>query len=106
MLVVALLIAVGTLGGMMWLQQGATERAVYFLAATWAIVHADSAGLWLIPLTEPYRTSRLIGETTGPFLKVAGNRARLARVSRARRDLCPGTARLRPRAIAMGSIPT
>ena len=38
MLVVGVLIAVGALGGMFWLQQGATERAVYFLAGTWAIV--------------------------------------------------------------------
>ncbi len=71
MLVVALLIAVGTLGGMMWFQQGATERAVYFLAATWATVLL-TCGLWLIPLTEPYRTSRLIGERLAHFSRSLG----------------------------------
>jgi 4-amino-4-deoxy-L-arabinose transferase-like glycosyltransferase len=61
MLVVALVIAVGTLAGMSWFQQGATQRAVYALAATWAVVLL-ACGSWLIPLTEPYRTSRIIGE--------------------------------------------
>ena len=46
---------------MFWLQQGATERAVHLLAGTWAIILL-CCGAWLVPLTEPYRTSRMIGE--------------------------------------------
>ena len=61
MVVVSLLIAIGSLAGMYWLQQGATERAFYGLAGTWAIVML-CCGAWLIPLGEPYRTSRVIGE--------------------------------------------
>jgi 4-amino-4-deoxy-L-arabinose transferase-like glycosyltransferase len=61
MFVVGIFIAMGSLGGMVWLQQGATERALYGLAGTWAIVML-CCGAWLIPLTEPYRTSRVMGE--------------------------------------------
>ena len=66
MLTLALLIAAGTLAGMFWFQQAATERAVYSLAATWAVVLLACGG-WLIPLVEPYRTSRLIGEKLATF---------------------------------------
>jgi hypothetical protein len=61
MLVVGVLIGMGSLGGMFWLQRGATERALYCLAGTWAIVML-CCGAWLVPLAEPYRTSRVIGE--------------------------------------------
>ena len=61
LLLVAALVAAGTLISVSWFQQGATERAVYSLAATWAVVLVACCG-WLIPLTEPYRTSRIIGE--------------------------------------------
>jgi 4-amino-4-deoxy-L-arabinose transferase-like glycosyltransferase len=61
MLSLAVAIAAGTLIGTWWLQQGATERAVCALAVTWAIVLLACGG-WLIPLTEPYRTSRKVGE--------------------------------------------
>ena len=61
MLIVALVMAAGTLAGMSFFQQGATERAVYALAATWAIVMMTATG-WLIPMGEPYRTSRVLGE--------------------------------------------
>jgi len=61
MILVAVLIGVGTLAGVSLFQQGATERAAYCLAATWAVVMLVCAG-WLIPLAEPYRTSRIIGE--------------------------------------------
>ena len=53
--------AAGTLAGMSFFQQGATERAVYALAATWAVVMLTATG-WLIPMAEPYRTSRVLGE--------------------------------------------
>ncbi len=61
MILVAVLIAAGTLAGVSLLQQGATERAAYCLAGTWAVVMLVCGG-WLIPLAEPYRTSRIIGE--------------------------------------------
>jgi 4-amino-4-deoxy-L-arabinose transferase-like glycosyltransferase len=61
MLLVALLIAAGTLAGVSLFQQGATERAAYSLATTWAIVMLVCGG-WLLPVAEPYRTARVIGE--------------------------------------------
>ncbi len=61
MLVAALLMALGALGGMLWLQRGATERGMYFLAGAWAII-LFCCSAWLVPLVEPYRTSRIIGE--------------------------------------------
>ena len=61
MLVVGSLIALGALVGMLWLQRGATGRAIYFVAGAWAIILFFSS-VWLVPLMEPYRTSRLIGE--------------------------------------------
>jgi 4-amino-4-deoxy-L-arabinose transferase-like glycosyltransferase len=61
LLLIAFLIAGGTLIGTWWLQQGASERAVCGLAAAWSAVLFFCGG-WLIPLAEPYRTSRTIGE--------------------------------------------
>jgi 4-amino-4-deoxy-L-arabinose transferase-like glycosyltransferase len=61
LLFLAAVIAVGTLAGTSFFQQGATERAVYSLAATWAIATMTTSG-WLIPIGEPYRTSRVLGE--------------------------------------------
>jgi len=54
-------IAAGTLAGLSLLQRGATARAVYALAGTWALVLLALGG-WLIPLGEPYRTARVLGE--------------------------------------------
>jgi 4-amino-4-deoxy-L-arabinose transferase-like glycosyltransferase len=54
-------IAGGTLFGFERLQRGATERAIYVLASTWALVLLALGG-WVIPLGEPYRTSRVLGE--------------------------------------------
>jgi 4-amino-4-deoxy-L-arabinose transferase-like glycosyltransferase len=61
LLFLAVVIAVGTLAGTSFFQQGATERAVYSLAATWATLILVTSG-WLIPIGEPYRTSRVLGE--------------------------------------------
>ncbi len=61
MILVAVLIAAGTLAAVSLFQQAATERAAYCLATTWAVVMLVCGG-WLIPLAEPYRTSRIIGE--------------------------------------------
>ena len=58
--------AAGTLRGLSWFQQGATERAAYALAATWALVLLTFCG-WLLPRAEPYRTSRIIGEKLATF---------------------------------------
>jgi 4-amino-4-deoxy-L-arabinose transferase-like glycosyltransferase len=71
MLAIAVLIAMGSFGAMLWLQQGATERAFYGLACTWAIVLL-CCGAWLIPLTEPYRTSRIVGEKLGAHARSLG----------------------------------
>jgi 4-amino-4-deoxy-L-arabinose transferase-like glycosyltransferase len=61
MLVIAVFMAAGTLAGLSFFQQGAAERAVYSLVATWAVVMLTATG-WLIPLGEQYRTSRVLGE--------------------------------------------
>jgi hypothetical protein len=61
MILVAVLIAAGTLAAVSLFQQAATERAAYCLATTWAVVMLVCGG-WLIPLAEPFRTSRIIGE--------------------------------------------
>jgi 4-amino-4-deoxy-L-arabinose transferase-like glycosyltransferase len=71
MLVIAVLIAAGTLIGTWLLQQGATERAVRVLAVAWASVLAVCGG-WLIPLAEPYRTSRKIGERLASLSSTLG----------------------------------
>jgi 4-amino-4-deoxy-L-arabinose transferase-like glycosyltransferase len=64
MLVIAVVLAAGTLAGWSAFTRGASERAVYALAAAWAIVILASGG-WLIPLIEPYRSARVIGEKLG-----------------------------------------
>jgi 4-amino-4-deoxy-L-arabinose transferase-like glycosyltransferase len=61
MLLVAVVMAAGTLAGASAFEQAATERAVYSLAVTWAVVMIIATG-WLIPNGEPYRTSRVVGE--------------------------------------------
>jgi len=61
MVLVAIAIAAGTLLGLSWFHQGATERAIYSLATTWTLVLLVLTG-WLVPLAEPYRTSRIVGE--------------------------------------------
>jgi hypothetical protein len=61
MVLVAVAIAAGTLLGLSWFQQAATERAVYSLAATWTLILLVLTG-WVVPLAEPYRTSRVVGE--------------------------------------------
>jgi 4-amino-4-deoxy-L-arabinose transferase-like glycosyltransferase len=66
LLVLATAIAIGTLTGMTYFQQGSAERAVYALAATWAVVLL-TATAWLAPLGERYRTSRVLGEKMAAF---------------------------------------
>jgi 4-amino-4-deoxy-L-arabinose transferase-like glycosyltransferase len=57
----SVVVAAGTLIGLVRLQRGATGRAVYALSCTWALVLLAVGG-WLVPLAEPYRTSRVLGE--------------------------------------------
>jgi 4-amino-4-deoxy-L-arabinose transferase-like glycosyltransferase len=71
MLVVAVLIALGALVGMLWLQRGSTQRAMHFVAGTWAIILL-CCSVWLVPLAEPYRTSRIIGEKLATHSKALG----------------------------------
>jgi 4-amino-4-deoxy-L-arabinose transferase-like glycosyltransferase len=59
--VIASVLAGGTLLGTLRFQHGETERAVLALGATWSVVLLLFCG-WLIPQAEPYRTSRQIGE--------------------------------------------
>jgi hypothetical protein len=61
LLLVAVILAAGTLAGLSAFQRGAAERALYALAATSALVLLTFCG-WLLPQAEPYRTSRIIGE--------------------------------------------
>ncbi len=60
-LLLAVVLAAGTLIGTSSLQQGATQRAAYSLAAAWAVLLLIATA-WLIPLAEPYRCSRVVGE--------------------------------------------
>jgi 4-amino-4-deoxy-L-arabinose transferase-like glycosyltransferase len=60
-LLLALVLGVGTLLGMSSFQRGESQRAAYALAATWAVLLL-AATAWLIPLAEPYRSSRILGE--------------------------------------------
>jgi 4-amino-4-deoxy-L-arabinose transferase-like glycosyltransferase len=58
---IAALIVMGTLAGAGQLRQDASLRAVETLAMTWALVLLAFGG-WLVPLGEPYRTSRVVGQ--------------------------------------------
>jgi 4-amino-4-deoxy-L-arabinose transferase-like glycosyltransferase len=60
-MVVTVVLAIGTLAALSWFQQGATKRAAHALVLTWAVIIFVFGG-WIIPLAEPYRTSRIIGE--------------------------------------------
>ena len=57
----ALVVASGTLWGLLKFQRGATDRAVAGLAATWGAA-MFVVGAWLLPAAEPYRLSRTVGE--------------------------------------------
>jgi 4-amino-4-deoxy-L-arabinose transferase-like glycosyltransferase len=61
LLLLAVGLAAGTVLGLWGLQRGATVRAVYALAATWALVLLAMSA-WVVPLAEPYRTSRVLGQ--------------------------------------------
>jgi 4-amino-4-deoxy-L-arabinose transferase-like glycosyltransferase len=60
-LVLALVLAGGTLTAALRLSRGATDRGVTYLIATWAVISL-LIGTWLLPALEPYRMARRVGE--------------------------------------------
>jgi 4-amino-4-deoxy-L-arabinose transferase-like glycosyltransferase len=60
-LVLALVLAAGTLSAALSLYRGATERGVARLLATWAVLGL-LLGTWLLPALEPYRMARRVGQ--------------------------------------------
>src|SRR5262249_13626783 len=66
MIALVVILVAGTFVGIRRFQQGASPRAVLTLAATWSAILLVF-GTWLIPLAEPYRTSRIIGERLASF---------------------------------------
>jgi 4-amino-4-deoxy-L-arabinose transferase-like glycosyltransferase len=58
---IAGLLVMGTLAGSRLFRQDAVASAVDALALTWAFVLLAFGG-WLVPLGEPHRTSRVVGE--------------------------------------------
>ena len=58
---VAIVVAAGTLLGLSWFQQGAT-RARSLLPGCDVDSGTIGPDRWLVPMAEPYRTSRIIGE--------------------------------------------
>ncbi len=60
-LVLALVLASGTLSAVLRLYRGSTDRGVTRLLATWAVMGL-LIGTWLLPALEPYRMARKVGE--------------------------------------------
>jgi 4-amino-4-deoxy-L-arabinose transferase-like glycosyltransferase len=58
---IAFIIVIGMLVGMIRLQEGAGERAVFAMAGCWASILLLAAAC-VVPMCESYRTSRVIGE--------------------------------------------
>jgi len=68
LLVLAGAVVVGTVYFLVRIFEGATERGMYGLVATWAVV-MFTVGAWLLPAAEPYRTSRIVGERLAALAK-------------------------------------
>jgi 4-amino-4-deoxy-L-arabinose transferase-like glycosyltransferase len=60
-LVLALVLAAGTLSPALWLYRGATDRGVARLIGTWAVLGL-LLGTCLLPALEPYRMARRVGQ--------------------------------------------
>jgi 4-amino-4-deoxy-L-arabinose transferase-like glycosyltransferase len=60
-LFLAVLLAAGTLSGVLKLSRGATERAMVPLVVTWGLMGLG-IGAWLLPALEPYRMPKRVGE--------------------------------------------
>ena len=58
---IALVLGIGLLVGLIRFQEGAGDRAVYALAGCWTLILIIAAGC-AVPMCEPYRTSRVVGE--------------------------------------------
>ena len=56
-----LTVGLGTLGGMLWLHRGETEKGTLGLVAVMWTLMIAAVG-WLIPAAEPLRVSRVVGE--------------------------------------------
>jgi 4-amino-4-deoxy-L-arabinose transferase-like glycosyltransferase len=63
-LAMALCISVGTALARKWLGRGDSVRAFQGLVGTWGIVMGLFGG-WFLPMAEPYRFSRVVGERLG-----------------------------------------
>lgn len=63
-LVMALVLGAGTLFGMERFHAGASDRAVYGLVGTWAVMLALACG-WLLPRLEPFRLTQLVAKRLG-----------------------------------------
>ena len=61
-LALALVLAVGSLLGRVWLARGETTRGAGALVVTWAGVMGLFVA-WFLPASEPFRLSRLVGES-------------------------------------------
>ncbi len=61
LVLIAGLVAAGTLWGSTMLERGLPRRAIHALTACWACA-LFAAGGWLLPALEPLRTSRWVGE--------------------------------------------
>jgi hypothetical protein len=71
LLMMSALLTVGTLAAMLNLQRAATQRGILILAGTWFSILLVT-GAWLVPSSEPYRTSRVIGSRLATLSKTLG----------------------------------
>jgi 4-amino-4-deoxy-L-arabinose transferase-like glycosyltransferase len=60
-----------TLAGMLWFHRGLTWRASLGLGSAWALMMLVCCG-WLIPVAEPFRTSRRVGQRLAELATATG----------------------------------
>jgi 4-amino-4-deoxy-L-arabinose transferase-like glycosyltransferase len=71
LLIIAALCGAATLLGMLGLQRGRSVPATFGLGTAWALILLVLCG-WLIPVAEPLRTSRRVGQRLGELAKETG----------------------------------
>lgn len=71
LVLMAVVMAAGTLHALLWLHRGATRKAALVLGAAYGILFL-TAGSWLIPAAEPYRTSRRVGQRLADLAERTG----------------------------------